>query len=210
MNGDHTTQLNLWIARLGRGDDSALDEILVFFEERLVRLVRRMLRSYPDVRRMEETGDVLQNATLRLNRALRARAMGGDRGALHTRDFLGLAALQIRRELIDLAKHYRSGAVLAPPVGEGRGGGEDSDRVHEKIDCSTWDPDRLSEWTEFHQQVAILPDRPREIFDLLWYQGMSQAEAAKLLGVDVRTVKSRWQDARLRLNAAMRGRRPGD
>jgi DNA-directed RNA polymerase specialized sigma24 family protein len=40
--------------------------------------------------------------------------------------------------------------------------------------------------------VARLPDKLRAVFDLLWYQGLTQAEAAALLGVAVRTVKSRW------------------
>jgi RNA polymerase sigma-70 factor (ECF subfamily) len=131
VDGDQTTRLNLWIARLGKGDDSALEEVLVFFDDRLVRLARRMLKGYPEVRRMEQTDDVLQNATLRLCRALRARAgelaVEGSRGTLHTRDFFRLAALQIRRELLDLAKHYRSRAILPHPRGDGPGGEEDGD-----------------------------------------------------------------------------------
>jgi RNA polymerase sigma-70 factor (ECF subfamily) len=35
--------------------------------------------------------------------------------------------------------------------------------------------------------------------DLLWYQGLKQAEAAELLGVDVKTVKRRWRDVKILL-----------
>jgi RNA polymerase sigma factor (sigma-70 family) len=67
----------------------------------------------------------------------------------------------------------------------------------------------LAIWTEFHAQVERLPDKEREVFDLLWYQELTQAEAAALLGVDVRTVKYRWQAARVKLHDALRGHLPG-
>ncbi|MBL8798147.1 MAG: helix-turn-helix domain-containing protein, partial [Planctomycetia bacterium] len=46
-------------------------------------------------------------------------------------------------------------------------------------------------------------------FDLLFYQGLSQAEAAALLNVSERTVKRRWQSARLQLHDALGGEFPG-
>src|SRR5262249_12121325 len=58
--------------------------------------------------------------------------------------------------------------------------------------------EKLRRWTEFHEAAARLPDDLRAVFDLLWYQEMSQAEAAALLGLAVPTVKLRWMKARLR------------
>ncbi len=55
------------------------------------------------------------------------------------------------------------------------------------------------EWTEFHQQVEALPEDEREVFNLLWYGELTQAEAAEILGIAVRTVIRRWQAARVRL-----------
>jgi DNA-directed RNA polymerase specialized sigma24 family protein len=40
------------------------------------------------------------------------------------------------------------------------------------------------------------------------YQGLSQAEAAELLGVAERTVKRRWQTARRKLHEALQGEVP--
>ena len=54
-------------------------------------------------------------------------------------------------------------------------------------------------------RAARLPDDLRAVFDLLWYQGMSQAEAAALLGIAVPTVKLRWMKARLRVQQALGG-----
>jgi len=72
--------------------------------------------------------------------------------------------------------------------------------------CSTTlDGEKLRRWTEFHEAVARLPDDLRAVFDLLWYQGLSQAEAAELLGVAVPTVKLRWMKARLQVQQALGG-----
>ena len=54
-----------------------------------------------------------------------------------------------------------------------------------------------------------LPDAEREIFDLLWYQGLSQREAAALLGITERMAKRRWRAARLKIHERLGGRLPG-
>ena len=69
----------------------------------------------------------------------------------------------------------------------------------------TLDAEKVRRWTEFHEAAARLPDDLRAAFDLLWYQELSQAEAAALLGVEVRTVKLRWMKARLRVQQALGG-----
>jgi RNA polymerase sigma-70 factor (ECF subfamily) len=198
-----TAQIQGWIDRLKAGDESARKELLNCACDRLTRLTRKMLRSYPRVKRWEETDDVFQNATLRLYRALAEVRPAG------VVEFFRLAALNIRRELLDLAKHYYG------PRGAGAhhasmGGGSDSDTAPtgpEQADTRD-DPARLAAWTEFHTQVNALPDEEREVFDLLWYQELTQAEAAALLGVSERTVKRRWQSARLKLFQALGGALP--
>src|SRR6266436_2863883 len=94
----HTTQLQLWARRIREGDPSAPDELLRAAGERLEALTRKMLRRFPAVRRWEQTGDVMQNALLRLLRALEEVEPAS------VRDFFGLAAEQMRRELLDLAR----------------------------------------------------------------------------------------------------------
>jgi DNA-directed RNA polymerase specialized sigma24 family protein len=82
------------------GRVQAPDELISHVRERLQRLTRKMLQDYPGVKRWEQTDDVLQNALVRLLRALR------DVRPASMREFFGLASVQIRRELLDLAKHY--------------------------------------------------------------------------------------------------------
>jgi len=113
--------------------------------------------------------------------------------------------------LLDLAKHYYGplgqGARHASwDAGKSTGTGDDSAPV-DAADVSS-EPSRLAAWGEFHEQIGALPEEEREVFDLLWYQGLSQAEAAELLGVSERTVKRRWQQARLELHEALQGEMP--
>lgn len=70
------------------------------------------------------------------------------------------------------------------------------------------EPASLAEWTDFHRLIDALPEEERTIFDLLLYQGLSQTEAAQLLQLSPRTIKRRWQKARLRLQQELEGQWP--
>jgi RNA polymerase sigma factor (sigma-70 family) len=202
-SSNHTVQVQGWLDRLRDGDESAREALLQFSCDRLVRLTRKMLRRFDRVRRWEQTDDVVQNAMLRLYRTL------ADVRPESPADFYRLAALNIRRELLDLAKHYfgpcgvgAKHATLGPArekPGEPRG---DSEAARGD------DPQQLALWTEFHEKIADLPAELRELFDLLWYQGLTQAEVAELLGVSERTIKRRWAAARLELHQVLGGALP--
>src|SRR5947209_16707843 len=95
-----TVRIQHCIDRLRGGDLKARDELIGHACERMERLTRKMLRDYPRVRRWEETGDVLQNASMRLFRSLEQVT------PQTVVEFFKLASLNIRRELLDLVKHY--------------------------------------------------------------------------------------------------------
>lgn len=160
-------------------------------------------QDFQRLRRWEETDDLLQNAMVRL-----CRALDEVRPATLQR-FFRLAAVNLRRELTDLARRHfgpeGSAAHRAPDLEHARAGQEPFAQVHEP---SSAEPDRLASWSEFHEHIAALPDEEREMFDLLWYQGLKQEEAAILLGLSERTVKRRWQAARLKLFESVRGEPP--
>jgi RNA polymerase sigma-70 factor (ECF subfamily) len=205
MNEPTTVQLQGWIDRLHAGDAAARHELINCACERLRRLTRKMLKGYPRVQRWEDAEDVLQNAALRLHRALREVTPAT------VRDFFRLAALHVRRELLDLARHYYG------PLGHGANydsfaAGDDSQQrpclVPDQPDSASRRPDHLAAWTEFHHQIEALPDEEREVFDLLWYQGLTQADAAAVMKVSERTVKRYWQAARLKLHQALGGELP--
>lgn len=197
-----TEQLQGWLLRLRAGDQSALDELLRHVSGRLQRLTRQMLRSHPAVKRWAETDDVLQGALMRLVRAV--QTVQPDT----MREFFGLATQQIRRELIDLARHYYGpqglGTNQANPVEEP---GE-NEPPQDKPDL-TFEPSSLAEWGEFHRKIDELPEEEREVVGLLFYQGLPQADAATLLNVTVRTVQRRWHSALVKLHESLKGHWPG-
>jgi RNA polymerase sigma-70 factor (ECF subfamily) len=202
MSENQSTVLQRHLDRLHAGDPSARDELLEHAYASLQRLVARMLSQFPGVRRWEGADDVSNNAALRLWKSLE------EVRPATARDFYRLAALQIRRELLDLARHY------AGPQGIGArhesvAGAPDASRPAADPADSTHDPGRLAQWTEFHRQVDRLPDEEREVFDLLHYQDLPHAEAAQLLGISEATLRRRWLAARLKLQELMQQDMPG-
>ena len=182
----HTTTLGYWLDRFDAGDASARDAIFEFTRRRLEAMARQMLAREPRIRRWVETGDLLQSVQLRLHRSL------ADAAPKDASRFYGLAALQLRRELIDLARS------LFGPQGVGT---NNVATVHDEQTPapSTADCDSLQRWAAFHEAIAQLPESQREVVDLLWYGGTTQTEAAARLGISIATVKRRWQSARLKL-----------
>jgi RNA polymerase sigma-70 factor (ECF subfamily) len=184
------------------GDQAARDELLQHLCKRLQRLTRKMLKGYPKVKRWDDTSDVFQNGMLRLLRSL------GEVKPATVQDLIGLTALQMRRELIDLARSY--GGPHGPGTMQaGQEARDDQESPHNDQEQTTYEPSRLATWSEFHAQVDQLPENERQVFDLLWYQELTQAEAAKLLQVAERTIRQRWQTARLLLQQALKGGPPG-
>ncbi len=196
--GDRTSELQRWIDRLQEGDSAARDKLLECAQERLGKLARKMLRGFPGVQRWEEVEDVTQQAQLRLWNTLHDIAPGT------VREFVGLAALQMRRVLIDLARHHFG------PEGAGRSHqtpAPSAETPFEPTDASA-DVKRLAAWSAFHDQIERLPEKEREVFELHWYQGLTHGEAAEALRVSVDTIKRRWQSARLLLYEALDGELP--
>ena len=60
----------------------------------------------------------------------------------------------------------------------------------------------------FHHKNLGLSEADRELFGLLWYQGLPQAEAAAILGISERTINGRWLRARIRLRELLGGELP--
>src|SRR5262249_52752595 len=136
-----TAQLHDWLTRMNAGDQRARDELLRSVTLRLEVLARRMLRRFPQLRRWEQTDDVLQGALLGLLAALRAVRPES------MRSFYNLSAVLIRRQLIDLWRHHYgprgpgthhhsspNAPALAPAPADDSDDALDFDRVHELVD----------------------------------------------------------------------------
>jgi RNA polymerase sigma-70 factor (ECF subfamily) len=192
-----TSHLLGLVDRMRAGDRAAADELFRRLGDRLERLVRKMLRGFPAVRRWEQTPDVLQKASLRLLQALRTVRPAS------TRAFFALAGKHMRYELMDLKQHHRAARAMHHTDGIA---GRCDTPAHEPVDPAP-NPDELEQWCAFHRQIETLPEQEREVVDLHFYQGLSKAEAAELLGMHVRTVQRLWNTALLRLCRLNKSRR---
>ena len=191
-----TIAVRHWLDRHKVGDDSARRELLEISMRRLRLLARKILSDIPSVRQFEDTDDVLQNSALRLWKCLQ------DHQPESAIDYFRLAACLIRRELIDLSRHHFGHRAAKGTIKTGLSSiGESANQVsrHFLMNDDTSDPQKLSQWTEFHEYVENLPQEDRSLFDLLWYQGLTMEQSSELLGIPLRTLGRRWKMARIRL-----------
>ena len=181
------------VAMAQGNDPAAFDALIYHVSQRLCAITRRMLASYPQVRRWEQTDDVLQEVLLRLNRSLR------EVKPQNTAAFFGLAVTLLRRTLIDLSRHYY-GVYGMGTRHDSRAAGV----VDEQPDVGQLrfsEPlSELDDWTAFHQAIERLPEVERETFSLKWYAGLSHVQIAQWLGISERTVIRRLISARTLLS----------
>lgn len=200
-----TTQIQALLDRGAAGADSAYDLLLAQASDRLLRLTRKMLRAYPHLQRWEQTDDVFQTAALRLHRSL-AEVRPPTVAA-----FWGLAATQIRRTLIDLARHHFGPEGAAAHYDSGvHGDASASQAVRDPRQgvSASGGPESIAEWSEFHQLVEQLPPDERDIFHLVWYAGLPQKDIAELMHISLPTVQRRWYAAQMHLFELTQGERP--
>ena len=201
---DQSSEFQFLLDRMLADEPGAFDELALAATERLRNLARTMLRRYPHVRRWEDTDDVFQAVLIRLHRSL------GAVKPRSTRDFLGLAVTQMRRALIDLARHYY-GVYGHGTKHHSEGGGkaaDDSGGILARATGGSERPEALQDWAAFHHAIDSLPSDEQEVFSLVWYGGLMQKEVARLLGVSEKTVVRRLNRARLGLHDLMDGQAP--
>lgn len=176
------------------GDRGSVEALLNVTTQRLTALARKILGNIPNVRRFEQTDDLLQNSMVRLWKAF-------DRHAPATPlDYYRLASSLMRRELIDMSRHYFGPEGAGANLALAQEHLSDQSAMESPIDLEsdeTSEPAKLGRWTEFHEYVDTLPEEDRTLFDLLWYQGLTLDEAAVLMDSSERTIRRRWKAARM-------------
>lgn len=158
-------------------------EVLVLCVSRLRSLARRMLAENPHLRRLHDTDDVMQNVALRLHRALHEVPVKTPHHAM------GLAVMHLKRHVVDL---LRGLSHLEPhPLDPSVTGHLET---HDEL---------LHAWESFHEAVDALQPHQREAVHFLWYLGLNQEDAARLLGITSRTLRRHWNEARKALRSQL-------
>ncbi len=178
-SGEVTRLLASW----KQGQAEALDELLTLVYEELRHLAATYLRS-------ERRGHTLQ-ATALVNEAC-VRLIGKTPVQLEDRHhFFAIAAQAMRRVLVDHARRHRAGKRLG---------------AHEKISLEdapeiSVDPDiDVLAVHEALDRLAEVSPRQAKLVELRFFGGLTNREAAAVLGVSLGTVEREWRVARMWLH----------
>jgi RNA polymerase sigma factor (TIGR02999 family) len=196
-----TLALQTLLDRLKAGDPRARSELIERANQRLAVIARRLLRSFPAVKVEEETAGIVNEAFPRLDRAL-AEIKPND-----VRQFLGLASLKMRQTLLDMVRRMTGRGLEERPevfrLGNAAGG-MDRDPAAPAAGNEIFSKARALDVLDALEKLST---SQRELVELLYFQGLTQAEAGELLGVSEDTVKRRWAEARVALFSRLKSYR---
>lgn len=196
---EHSTGIDNLIKRLKEKEPKVREELIAYTLERLRKLTRRMFRKYPGLKTLEETDDIVQKLVIRLHRMLDELVPD------NTASFFRLASQNIRWVLYDLAK---SSASKYRPLNSGDLASSDRHKEHRQLIAPDGEPSSFIEWAEFYAKIEELPMENKQIFDLLWFQGLSQVDAAKALDMPTRTFTRKWTETKLLIRLLMHNQGP--
>jgi RNA polymerase sigma-70 factor (ECF subfamily) len=206
MSESTTVHLERCLQCLQADDEVARTELLGFASRRLKQLANQMFFRFPRLHGYEQADDLFQEGMVRLWSSLK------DVGPTNVAGFMGLAALQMRRSLCDMArKHFgrEPGSSRASSATRLTGLARLQSQMT-LIDDVSNAPEMMMYWAEFHTAADELPELERRAFDLLYYGELPQLEAAELMGVTDRQLRRYWQSARLMIGKKLDGFRPED
>lgn len=195
MSNDQSALLQALLARCVGGDEAARKELIDRAYERLRALAAVILNeSFPrlkDTPALLDTTDVANEVALKLYETL-AKIQPAN-----VRDFFRLAAQRIRWLLLDRAKQIDRAEQWQPDV-----------QPESYTSPNTSDPVLPAALSALYEQIEQLPEKEREVVDLLYFHGLSQAEAASFLGVSERSIRRYWTVAKVKLFEALKDRLP--
>jgi RNA polymerase sigma factor (sigma-70 family) len=197
-DSSHSQMMRDLFTRTCGGDRLAREELFRHVRRRLEHLARKMLNHFPGVKRWLEPDDLVHNAVMSLLRAL-------DQEVPKTAvDFFNLAAVHLRRALLDLARKLR-GPKGKPAQSVGDLAASDSDEgIYRPLDPGE-DPAELDYWCNFHLAVERLDAEEREVVGLIYYHGWKQKDVAELLHLSPKTVQRRWKSALAKIETCLKG-----
>lgn len=200
-----TIVLQSMLDRMRAGDDRARKELIERANVRLAVIARKLLRSFPRVSAEEETMGVVNEAYPRLDKAL-ADLKPGD-----VRQFLALASLKMRQTLLDMVRRLNGrGEEERPNMVPLRTGGGDGEARGAEPAAAGDEMFSRARGLDVLDSIGKLGDTQREVVELLYFQGLTQAEAGEVLGVSEDTVKRRWAEARVSLFTRLKSYKGGE
>lgn len=160
------------VRRVLDGDQEAYELLVLKYQERIFRLIRRLLG------RREEVEDLAQEVFLRAYRSL-----GSFKGESGFYTWLYKIALNTCRNYYRSIGRRPEGSIV------------DSESIIDKMEASNSSPEReairLELWEAVRGSLDELPPEQREAVVLCDLEGLSYEEMATVIGIPVGTVRSR-------------------
>jgi RNA polymerase sigma factor (sigma-70 family) len=172
-------------------------ELITVAYGRLRLIARRMLASYDRDRLDEETDGLIAESYLRLNRAI------DELKPEDARQFFALAALQMRRHLLDKLRRLQGrGQIKRPHQISLDAPAENEDQG--PLEVAGNKPQEPWTSLDILQAMEQLDDRDRECLTLQTWYGFTHAEIGELLKVSTKTVQRSCNAAYIRLNEILK------
>ncbi len=167
-------------ARYIKGDYSAFEQLFARYSAPLTRMMRRQIRS------AEDADDLVQQTFLQLH-----RARNDFRSGAPLRPWLYTIAMNLRCEAVRKAVRRSSTVTQEPARLEQHGASAPHDL--------TGDETRR----QVRQALAQLPEGQRTVIALHWFDGLSFAQVAEVVGATVSAVKVRAHRGYKQLKASL-------
>jgi RNA polymerase sigma factor (TIGR02999 family) len=181
-------QVTTLLSAIGQGRSEALGELYSLLYPELHRLAHSRVRRSGDLTLLDTTS-LVHESYLRFEKS--GAVAFGDRA-----QFMAYAARVMRSVVVDVIRKRQSE----------RAGG-DSVRVElDEEQHGAADP-RDGEVLRVHEsleELAAIDARLVKVVEMRYFAGMTEAEIAEVLGLNVRTVNRDWEKARLFLHASLR------
>ena len=176
------------LAALKRGDPSAESNLVVLVYDELNRLAHRYMRH-------ERPDHTLQPTALVNEAYLRLMGPANDARDWNNRThFFATASVVMRRILVD---HARQRAAAKRP------GGKQRVEIDETMAATRPRLDELLALDEALTRLAGWSPRQARLVEMIYFGGLTEDEAAQVLGISLRTAKRDWTGARAWLQAQL-------
>lgn len=183
-----TGQITRLLAEARKGDRAAEDQLMPLVYAELHRLAAAYMRRERPDHTLQATA-LVHEAYLKL---LPQRVSWQSRS-----HFLGVAAHQMRRILVDYARHKAA-----------KRDGAEKLQLDEALVMAHQQPAQLVALNEALAQFAREHVRQAQVVELRFFGGRTEDEIAQILGISVETVKRDWKFAKASLNLALQPGRP--
>jgi len=167
------------LIQLKNGNRDAQSRLIPLVYAELRRVAARYMRG-------EQPGHTLQ-ATALVHEAYLRLAGQKEIGWQNRAHFFGVAANIMRRILVDHARAKQA---------KKRGGSDQKVSFDEAVLVQPEPPQQFLALDEALERLAKRDPRQSRIVELRYFGGLSEEEAAEVLGISVRTVKRDWKMAR--------------